>query len=178
MNREEMEKKAKKYLNTLCAKMPDRCPGRKQNIKALLMFENIMALYGWKTKRQVFSCITWNENKPVLEAGNKRFAARISPYSKKCFKKLPLKVVSAIKQLRDAEIKGSILLLKGEIAAEQLMPKNFVFYNPPHHKEIYTLLEQKAPAAIITATGRNPQAAGGVYPFPMFEDGDFDIPSV
>ncbi|HPN63909.1 MAG TPA: M28 family peptidase [Candidatus Goldiibacteriota bacterium] len=178
MNREEMEKKAKKYLNTLCAKMPDRCPGRKQNIKALLMFENIMALYGWKTKRQVFSCITWKENKPVLEAGNKKFSARVSPYSKKCGVKAALKVVSTLDRLRDAEIKGTILLLKGKIAAEQIMPKNFVFYNPPHHKEIYTLLEKKAPAAIITATGRNPQAAGGVYPFPMFEDGDFDIPSV
>ncbi|MBD3241961.1 MAG: M28 family peptidase, partial [Chitinivibrionales bacterium] len=34
------------------------------------------------------------------------------------------------------------------------------------------------PAAIITATGRNPETAGAVYPFPMIEDGDFAIPVV
>ena len=32
--------------------------------------------------------------------------------------------------------------------------------------------------AIIAATGRDPGLAGGVYPFPLIEDGDFDIPSV
>jgi aminopeptidase YwaD len=31
---------------------------------------------------------------------------------------------------------------------------------------------------IICATGRNAALAGGVYPFPLIEDGDFDIPSV
>ncbi len=38
-------------------------------------------------------------------------------------------------------------------------------------------MEEKQPAAIISATTRNPELAGAVYPFPMFEDGDFDIPS-
>jgi aminopeptidase YwaD len=57
------------------------------------------------------------------------------------------------------------------------MPKNFKFYNPPEHQEIYRLLESKLPAAILTATGRNPELAGAVYPFPMIEDGDFNIPS-
>jgi aminopeptidase YwaD len=30
----------------------------------------------------------------------------------------------------------------------------------------------------VAATGRNPELAGGMYPFPLIEDGDFDIPSV
>ncbi|HEY9756839.1 MAG TPA: M28 family peptidase, partial [Oculatellaceae cyanobacterium] len=59
------------------------------------------------------------------------------------------------------------------------MPKNFVFYNPDHHKKkIYALLEEKQPKAIITATSRNPQMVGNIYPFPLINDGDFDIPSV
>lgn len=70
-----------------------------------------------------------------------------------------------------------ILLLHGEIAKEQLMPKNFVFYNPEEHQRIYRLLEEKHPAAIISATTRNPDAVGAIFPFPMIEDGDFDIPS-
>jgi aminopeptidase YwaD len=58
------------------------------------------------------------------------------------------------------------------------MPKNFPFFNPEEHQRIVRLLEIKAPAAIITATSRNPELAGGMYPFPLIEDGDFDIPSV
>ena len=58
------------------------------------------------------------------------------------------------------------------------MPKNFVFYNPEEHKRIITLLENSGASASISATGRNAALAGGVYPFPLIEDGDFNIPSV
>jgi aminopeptidase YwaD len=58
------------------------------------------------------------------------------------------------------------------------MPKSFTFYNPDEHKRIIRLLEEKKPRAIIAATSRNPEMAGAVYPFPLIEDGDFDIPSV
>ena len=57
------------------------------------------------------------------------------------------------------------------------MPKNFVFYNPEHHQRIYALLEKKKPAAIVTATAKNPELVGALYPFPLIADGDFDIPS-
>jgi aminopeptidase YwaD len=80
--------------------------------------------------------------------------------------------------LAQAQVAGHVLLLHGALAQEQLMPKNFTFYNPDHHQRIVALLEEKAPAAIIAATGRNPELAGAVYPFPLLEDGDFDIPSV
>jgi aminopeptidase YwaD len=58
------------------------------------------------------------------------------------------------------------------------MPKNFHFYNPEEHQHIIRLLETKRPEAIIAATSRSPEMAGAVYPFPLIEDGDFDIPSV
>jgi aminopeptidase YwaD len=58
------------------------------------------------------------------------------------------------------------------------MPKNFVFYNPEHHQKIFSLLEMKAPAAIITATNQKPDQVGALDPFPLVVDGDFNIPSV
>jgi aminopeptidase YwaD len=39
-------------------------------------------------------------------------------------------------------------------------------------------LETKNPQAIVAATSRDTETAGAVYPFPLIEDGDFDIPSV
>jgi aminopeptidase YwaD len=58
------------------------------------------------------------------------------------------------------------------------MPKNFTFYNPAEHKRIIRLLETKKPQAIVAATSRDNEMTGAVYPFPLIEDGDFDIPSV
>ncbi|MFO8054260.1 MAG: M28 family peptidase [Bacteroidales bacterium] len=69
-------------------------------------------------------------------------------------------------------------MLNGELAKEQLMPKNFIFYNPEEHQRIITALERSGAKAIVCATGRNASLAGGVYPFPLIEDGDFNIPSV
>lgn len=83
-----------------------------------------------------------------------------------------------LEELERQEITSNILFLYGDIVKEPLMPKNFVFYNPEEHRNIIALLEQKRPAAIISASGRNAALAGGVYPFPLFKDGDFDIPSV
>ena len=55
--------------------------------------------------------------------------------------------------------------------------ERFPFYNPDSHRHLVRMVEEKAPAAVIAATGRNPELAGAWYPFPLFEDGDFDIPN-
>jgi aminopeptidase YwaD len=89
-----------------------------------------------------------------------------------------LSAATTVEELESLEITNNILLLHGEIAKEQLMPKNFTFYNPDRHQQIISLLERNKPLAIISATSRDPELAGGIYPFPLIEDGDFDIPSV
>jgi aminopeptidase YwaD len=112
-----------------------------------------------------------------LIAYEKIFEAFISPYSLACDVSAELAVAATIDELERVDAQAKLLLLRGEIAKEQLMPKNFVFYNPEEHQRIYNLLEAKQPAAVITATSRNPEAVGAIYPFPMIEDGDFDIPA-
>jgi aminopeptidase YwaD len=86
-------------------------------------------------------------------------------------------VIDTPAQLEQADIEGAIAVLRNELTREQPMPKNFVFYNPEEHQRIYQLLERKKPSALICVTSRDGAWAGGVYPFPLFEDGDFDIPS-
>jgi aminopeptidase YwaD len=70
-----------------------------------------------------------------------------------------------------------VLLLRGEIASEPLMPKNFPFYTEESHQRILRALEARSPAAVITAAAANPQMAGAQYPYPLIEDGDFELPS-
>jgi aminopeptidase YwaD len=120
----------------------------------------------------------WHDGGADLIVDGEPFAVSVSPYSLGGHAESPLVVISTTKELEAADVRNRVVLLRGEIAKEQLMPKNFAFYNPDEHKHIIQLLEAKRPLAIVAATSRNPQVAGAVYPFPLFEDGDFDIPSV
>ena len=89
----------------------------------------------------------------------------------------PLLAASTVEEIEAGAIEGAILLLHGAIASGQLMPKKFTFYNPAEHKRIIAALEAARPAAVVAATGTDPYLVGGQYPFPLFEDGDFDIPN-
>jgi aminopeptidase YwaD len=137
-----------------------------------------MRNHGFETDSHEFKCIDWEADGASLTVGDVRFEVFPSPYALGCRVRSPLAVVSSIEELKTTSIAGHIVLLRGEIAKEQIMPKNFPFYNPESHRMIIELLESGRPEAIITATSRDPAMVGGQYPFPLFEDGDFDIPSV
>jgi len=171
-------KKCKEYLKILCVDITERCVGSEGNRQATRFFEKELSNLGWKTVLAEFDAIDWEENGAALRSNGKTFNVLVSPYSLAFNGEAKLVAASTTKELENLDIKDNIVLLSGEIAKEQLMPKNFVFYNPDEHQKIIRLLEKGQPKAIISATGRNPALAGGVYPFPLIEDGDFNIPSV
>ncbi|PUU88504.1 MAG: hypothetical protein CI947_1918 [Halanaerobium sp.] len=127
---------------------------------------------------QKFDAFDWEDGGATLKANSEKYEVFVSPYSLGCSEKAELEAASNIKELENDNFDNKILLLYGDITKEQLMPKNFIFYNPEEHQKIISLLEKSGAKAIITATDRNAALAGGVYPFPLIEDGDFDIPSV
>ena len=169
---------ADEYLRKLCSEISNRCVGSPGNRLATDFFAAKIETFGFQTQTQPFDCIDWSHGEVNLTVAGEPFLAQASPYSLGCEVSAPLSVASTIDELENLEISQRVLLLQGEIAQEQLMPKNFTFYNPEHHQQIIALLERKNPLAIISATARNPELAGGIYPFPLIEDGDFDIPSV
>ena len=171
-------KKAEQYLQKLCHGISNRRVGGTGNQEATEYFKQITSSFGFKVDSPEFTCIDWHSEGASLSSGKNAFEVFSSPYSVGCQVIAPLQVISSFDELQSADAEGSIVLLRGEIAKEQLMPMNFTFYNPEEHKLIYRLLEEKGPAAIITATAPSPGTAGSIYPLPMFEDGDFDIPSV
>jgi aminopeptidase YwaD len=178
MNTNDYSTKAKDYLNTLCSLTPNRRVGSPGNRAATDFFAQKMGSCGYSIDATPFNCLDYESKEPSLTFKDTPFDIKISPYSLGCDTKADLVVATTINELETCDCHNKIILLKGEICAEQLMPKNFVFYNPDHHKRIYALLEEKQPKAIITATSKNPQMVGNIYPFPLINDGDFDIPSV
>ena len=178
MDTDKLRQKCSTYLQMLCEEIPDRSVGSKGNRLATDFFEKEISSFGWDTETQEFDAVDWQDGGATLHSGGSSFRVFVSPYSLGCTVKAPLVGASRGEELSELETSGKILFLHGEIAKEQLMPKNFVFYNPEEHQRIISQLEKGRPAAIVCATGRNAALAGGVYPFPLIEDGDFDIPSV
>lgn len=170
--------KARFYLDYLCVKLPTRRVGSTGNQDATTFAAQVLESLGYLVETPRFNCVDWETKGAVCAAGSLTFPVSSSPYAKGCDVTAPLRTAATLEELMKLQCRDEILLIHGELAREQLMPKNFTFYNPEHHQLIIALLEDKSPAALITATGRNPELAGAVYPFPLIEDGDFDIPSV
>jgi aminopeptidase YwaD len=175
---DKLIEKAETYLNHLCQSIPNRCVGSDGNRKATDFFAQTLRALGWTVETPVFDCIDWTHGPVSLTVDDQSFTAQVSPFSLAADVTAPLVTAASFAELTAVDCTQKLLLLHGEIAREPLMPKNFPFYNPEEHQQIIGLLESKQPAAIITATTQNSAMAGGMYPFPMLEDGDFDIPSV
>ena len=178
MNSGHLQKKATSYLNYLCSVKPNRRTGSQGNRDAVRFFARITGDLGYDIDTSAFPCLDYVAGESSLSSGDKDFEIFMSPYSMPCDSNAELVAVATVDELEDSKCNGKILLMKGDICGEQLMPKNFVFYNPDHHKRIYTLLEKKRPAGIITATAKLPDLVGALYPFPLIVDGDFHIPNV
>lgn len=178
MTQNELARKAGQYLEKLCVEIDNRRTGSAGNRMATEFFAEVVQSFGFDTEMPRFDCLDWWHEGAELRAGDVAYAVCPSPYTLGCQVSGPLVVVRSLSELMDTDLNNKILLMLGEITAKQLMPKNFPFYNPDHHQQIYQILEAKQPQAIITATGRDLNMVGSQYPFPLFEDGDFNIPSV
>jgi aminopeptidase YwaD len=170
--------KAKEYLNMLCSVKPNRRTGSPGNRAATDYFASMVKKWDYAVDTTPFSCLDYESGEISLVCQGQSYEVYVSQFSPGCNVTAELVTVSTVEELESCHCQDKILLMRGAICAEQLMPKNFVFYNPDHHKRIYALLEEKQPAAIITATEKKPELVGALYPFPLIEDGDFDIPSV
>lgn len=171
-------KNAKVYLNKLCVEISDRSVGSEGNRKATQLANEVFSRLGWNCEMAELKVMDWQEQGAELVCRNRNFEVFVGPYSLGCDVKGKLVGVSKLEDLEKIHGNGDILLLHGELVREQLMPKNFVFYNPEEHKHIVYLLENSKAKAFISATGHNGATAGGIYPFPLIEDGDFNIPNV
>jgi aminopeptidase YwaD len=176
--KEDLYTKSLFYLDTFCNRIGERCVGSEGNREATSFLMNELSQLGWKTSAAEFDAIDWVDGGALLQCNGEDFHVLTGPYSLSFNGMGELTAASSPGELESLDFMDKVLLLHGEITGEQLMPKNFVFYNPDEHKRIISLLESGKPLAIISATGRNSALAGGVYPFPLIEDGDFDIPSV
>jgi aminopeptidase YwaD len=163
-------------VKKLCSET--RHPGSAGNMNACAYAAKRFRESGLEVYEEEFSCMDWEDGACSLSLEGANLDAKTSPYSLSCSYEGPYVTAGSIDELEERNFTGMAVVLHGDLCKEQLAPKNFVFYNPDEHKRIVSLLEEKQPSAIIAVTSENPELAGAVYPFPLIEDGDFDIPSV
>ncbi|MFW5645062.1 MAG: M28 family peptidase [Bacteroidota bacterium] len=175
---EKITETAKKHLSCLCEKIDNRCVGSMGNLEATEYFKNILEKNDWQIEKQEFEAFDWDSDEAFIETNGDKLTANSSPYSEACDLDADTEVVSTIEELAQVKASGKILILKDELTREQLMPKNFIFYNPDHHKRIISLLEESGSKGLIFIVSKSGFYEGGEYPFPIIEDGDFKIPSV
>jgi aminopeptidase YwaD len=178
MNQAERVRRAGGYLDTLCREIPDRRVGSDGNRRATDFFAAALRSFGFTVETPSFDCIDWLGGGADLSVGGSRYDVRPSPYSLGCRTRAPLAVVSSLEDLETVDLTGRVALLRGDLARGQLLPKNFPFYRDEVHARILSGLEAGQPAAVVTAGAPDPSMAGGLYPYPVIEDGDFEIPSV
>lgn len=178
MDKSTLTEKAKSHLEVLCTEIGERRVGSEKNRQATAYTKKVLKELGWQIESTELSAIDWKTEGATLTCNGESFEVFSSEYSLGCSVKSELTTINTVAQLEQIDIKDKIVLLYGEIASQQIAPKKFPFWNPEEHRHIVSLLEKGNPKALICATERNAVSAGGVYPFPMFEDGDFDIPSV
>lgn len=172
-----LAQKAQEYLETLCTQISNRRVGSEGNRLATAFFAETIKSFEFEVRCPEFECMDWQDEGGVVCVDGKTYLLHPSPYSLAIDAKAPLIIASSAADLETLDISNKILLMRGDLAKEQFMPKNFPFFQLEEQQEIIQVLEREKPLAIITATSRNPETAGALYPFPVFEDGDFDIPS-
>ncbi len=176
MERDDYCGMAETLLLTICDSIGARPVGSRENRDATELFSAWLEECGFETSHQVFDCFDWTDHGTILEAGGEVFEVYTGPWSAKVDFQGRLVVASSLDELENVDARDAVLLIRDELATEQLIPKNFPFYNPVEQRRTLSLLENSGASAILAATGYNMEV-NGAYPFPVIEDGDFTIPN-
>lgn len=153
----------------------ERPVGTAANNEVIEFLEARLIKLGYSMQSFPFDCVTWESGKSTLNINNMSFNIEPSPFSEPFTGNGKIVIVKTLEELQNGIYSDSILILSEKLTQNPLSPKNYPFYYPDEHKNLITLLEHKAPKAIIAATGKT--LLNGYEPFPFFEDGNFLIPS-
>lgn len=164
-------------VEALCAVEVDRRPGGTGNDQAVGFVAEAWLSAGWEVATPEFDCLNWHADGATVHCADREIHLSPSPYGLGVDAAGPIRVVTAIEDIGQSEIGGSVAVITGELAKEPITPKAFPFYGSDQHSELIAALESARPAAVIGVTGKYPELCGALDPFPLFEDGDFEIPA-
>ncbi|MGM9928870.1 MAG: M28 family metallopeptidase [Bacillus sp. (in: firmicutes)] len=153
----------------------ERAVGSPANHEILDYLETELEGMGFDVQSLPFKCTVWETEPSCLTIHHQSFDIKASPFSEPFEGRGTVKTARTFDELQRLDCTNSILILAGDLTSEPLQPKNYPFYFPDEHRKLIELVEQKQPLAVIAVTGKH--SLCGLEPFPLFEDGNFLIPS-
>lgn len=163
-------------LQRLCDLRPDRRPGSPGNQEAVAIVAGLLSGLGWEVRVPEFPVVCWDGAAGSLELAGRCWTISPSPYSRGWRGSGPVHPVRSEADLA-ADHLGAVLLLHGDLAATPLTPKAYPFYGNERDARIVDALERSGARAVLAITGHAPELAGAVQPFPLIEDGAFQLPT-
>jgi aminopeptidase YwaD len=102
-------------------------------------------------ERQEFPFPSWEHRNTSLRLGGAPLDAEANSFSPSCDVAGVPVILATVGELEAADLTGRVAVLHGDLAREQFATKGAI-YVPERDRAIITLLEQKAPAALITVS--------------------------
>ncbi len=155
---------------------PDRRPGSPGNDVATGYVAADLARSGWQVSEQTFDVLDWSGTPGTVRVGRQQWNLHPSPYARGAETGGPL-VVARSRDDLDADLSGRVVLLVGDLASEPLTPIDYPFYANEDHAALVRALVEARPRVVLAGTGKAPDTAGALEPFPLIEDGAFPIPT-
>jgi aminopeptidase YwaD len=152
----------KAHLHALVDGYPDRHVGGAGNEHATAYVEAELRRQGWEVSEATFDAVDAERGPARLTVAGRDVALLTGPYTLPVDVVAPLVVADSLATLEATDVGGCIVLLHGDIARDQLLPRGFDFLDEPGHRRIYALLEDGGAVGIIGATGRGGGMGGGL----------------
>jgi aminopeptidase YwaD len=178
--------RVEEVLCTLAGEIGERPTGTAANEAANRYLAGIAVELGYEVTELPFRCRRWEFGASgvmlVGSGGGEKpgpasptYPIHPGPFSGPLSGRVPVAAVESVAELREREVAGSLLVIRGPLAQEPFMPRDFPFYFPDEHREFLDLLLEKRPAGLLALTGKHPLC--GLSPYPLFEDGNLGIPN-
>ena len=141
------------HLEHLCVDIGPRPTGSAGQHAAADSLARVFGACGLEVERQGFACPGWEAGAAQLEVAGEPLLVAANAYSHPCDVAAPLVRLCTLAELEQADLHGRIAVLYGELTQAPLAAKSW-FLKGEREARMVELLEEKAPAALLTVQNR------------------------
>jgi aminopeptidase YwaD len=162
------------HLRYLSEQIGSRPFGSAGNHEAATYIQRALERAGLEVTNQIFPCPNWELHEAFLQIDGGEMITNVlaNRFTCSCDVTANTVALGTISELENADLRGKIAVLYGEIIRVGFIPKAFTIYNPERNQRLIRTLEDKSPLAIITVANTTENL------MPNIRDWDFRIPSI
>lgn len=159
----------RQHLHVLVEEVGARPPGSPANRTATDYVHGVLSGAGLDVTQHAFATRWWEPGAGRLETTTRTFDVAANPYSRAGDVRGHTLSVDRTDQLEALETAaGTILVLRGDLSREQVMPAAFPFLDLPEHARIRAALHRLRPGAVVAVSD---------HWQPVLEDPELDLVS-